>query len=124
MGGVDVHAHGVPALAGMQGGAGRSERLGQYAGRAPVQQAVRLGVALDWHAAHDPLGAGLEDLHPQPLVQADLAFRAREQLAFGHDLAGGYVRHSVTVTTAASSQRIGRTASGAPCMGRTASGAP
>src|SRR5205823_5613675 len=49
---------------GVQPAANRCQGLGEHAGCPPVQQAERLGVALDGHPRHDPLGVDLDPLDP------------------------------------------------------------
>ena len=51
----------------------RPQRLGEHDGRAAVQQAEGLGVALDRHRRHDPLGGHLDELDPHLLVEPTVA---------------------------------------------------
>ena len=50
-------------------GADRAQGLGEHHGRAAVQQAVGLGVALDRHRGDDPLRRDLEELDAHPVVE-------------------------------------------------------
>src|SRR5690606_1430321 len=69
VGGVDVHAHGEAARAGIEGGCDRAEALGEHARGAAVQQAERLGVAVDRHPGDHAFGTRLDVLDAEAVVQ-------------------------------------------------------
>ena len=75
VGGVDVHPDGDLRRIGVDGGPDGSEGLGEHDGRPAVQEAERLGVALDRHGRDDPLRCDLDELDAHLVVQAAVALR-------------------------------------------------
>src|SRR5580700_5158468 len=73
----DLDADHHPARARVQERAERSDGLREHAGRAAVQQAVRLGVALDRHGGDDPRRRRGHDRDAHPARERALGHRPR-----------------------------------------------
>jgi hypothetical protein len=79
----DLDADHDPARAGVQGRAQRSDGLGEYAGRAAVQQAERLDVAGHRHRRHDLRPGGRHDRDAHGVSERAVGDRHRHHLVQG-----------------------------------------
>ena len=65
----DIDSDGDPVRTGVNGRPEGPEALCEHHRRAPVEQPVRLTIALDGHASYDALGGGLDDLDTHAQMQ-------------------------------------------------------